>query len=170
MVGARTARTAHYGMTVNDGLSTMNLSDTRNENFIRGNPSLRVLGAEAMEPKFDTLFQRDHAVTSSQPEVRIMDSPNDDGARPTQSDAGSSDKCFVCAYSTVEHCFCKIHRTEGGPMLICCADCVDQYLDASRGPLELEEQERRAFVNRLEMFIGVDKPWPPWPAKSPTIP
>jgi hypothetical protein len=52
-------------------------------------------------------------------------------------------------------------------MLICCPDCVDQYLDASRGPLELEEQERRAFVNRLEMFIGVDKPWP---TTTPTIP
>ena len=150
---------------MNDGLSTMNLSDTRKENFIGG-----ILGAEAMEPKLNTPFQRDDAVTSSQPQVRIMDSPNDGGSRPTQSDAGSSDKCFVCAYSTVEHCFGKIHRTEGGPMLICCADCVDQYLDASRGPLELEEQERRAFVNRLEMFIGVDKPWPPWPAKSPTIP
>lgn len=152
---------------MNDGLSTMNLSDTRNENFIGGNPSLRILGAEAIEPKLNTLFQRDHAVTSSQPQVRIMDSPNDDAARPTQSDAGSSDKCFVCAYPTVEHCCCKIHRTEGKPMLICCPDCVDQYLDASRGPLELEEQERRAFVNRLEMFIGVDKPWP---AITPTIP
>ena len=85
-----------------------------------------------------------------------MDSPNDDGARPTQSDAGSSDKCFVCAYSTVEHCFCKIHRTEGGPMLFCCPDCVEQYLDALHGPLDLEEQERRAFAKRMEMFIGVD--------------
>ena len=133
---------------MNDGLSTMNLSDTRNENFIGGNPSLRMLGAEAREPKLNTPFQRDHAVTSSHPQVRIMDSPNDDGARPTQSDAGSSDKCFVCAYSTVEHCFCKIHRTEGGPMLFCCPDCVEQYLDALRGPLDLEEQERRAFAKR----------------------
>jgi hypothetical protein len=140
-------------------MTTMNSSDTSNKSFIGGNPSLRILGAEAMEPKLNTLFQRDHAVTSSQPQVRIMDSPNDDGARPTQADTGSSDKCFVCAYPTVEHCFCKIHGTEGGPMLICCPDCVDQYHDASRGPLELEEQERRAFVNRLEMFIGVDKPW-----------
>jgi hypothetical protein len=108
MLGARTARTTHYGMTMNTGLSTMHLSDTRKENL-----------------------------------------------------------CFVCAYPTVEHCFCKIHRTEGGPMRICCPDCVDQYHDASRGPLEFEEQERRAFVNRVEMFIGVDKPWS---AITPTIP
>jgi hypothetical protein len=74
------------------------------------------------------------------------------------SDTRNENLCFVCAYP-VEHRFCKIHRTEGGPMLICCPDCVDQYLDASRGPLEIEEQERGAFVNRLEMFIGVDKPW-----------
>jgi hypothetical protein len=140
-------------------MTTMNLSDTSNKSFIGGKPSSRILDMDAMEPKLNTLFQRDSAVTSSQPQVRIMDSPNDDGARPTQSDAGSSDKCFVCAYPTVEHCFCKIHRTEGGPMLICCPDCVDQYLDALRGPLELEEQESRAFVNRLEAFIGVDKPW-----------
>jgi hypothetical protein len=143
---------------MNTGLSTKNLSDTRNQNFIGGYPSLRTLDAEATRPKFNQLFPGDGAA-ESQPQVRIMDSPNDDGARPTQSDAGSSDKCFVCAYSTVEHCFCKIGRTEGGPMPICCPDCVDQYLDASRGPLQLEEHECRAFVNRLEMFIGVDKPW-----------
>jgi hypothetical protein len=148
-------------------MTTMNLSDTSNQSFIGGKPSSRILDMEAMEPKLNTLFQRDPAVTSSQPQVRIMDSPNDDGARPTQSDTGSSDKCFVCAYPTLEHCFCKIHHTQGGPMLICCPDCVEQYLDASRGPLEFEEQERRAFVKRHEMFIGVDKPWP---AITPTTP
>ena len=137
-------------------MTTMNLSETRNENVIGSNPSLRLLGADAMEPKLNTPFQRDHAVTSSPPQVRIRNSPFDDRVGATQFDAGSSDKCFVCAYSTVEHCFCKIHRTEGGPMLFCCPDCVEQYLDALRGPLDLEEQERRAFAKRMEMFIGVD--------------
>ena len=41
-------------------------------------------------------------------------------------------------------------------MLFCCPDCVEQYLDALHGPLDLEEQERRAFAKRMEMFIGVD--------------
>ena len=41
-------------------------------------------------------------------------------------------------------------------MLFCCPDCVEQYLDALRGPLNLEEQECRAFAKRMEMFIGVD--------------
>ena len=44
-------------------------------------------------------------------------------------------------------------------MLICCPDCVDQHLDATRGPLDPEQQELAAFVNRLEMFIGVENPW-----------
>ena len=116
MVGARTARTAHYGMTMNDGLSITNASADRNKPV----------------------------------------PPWDDGATP--SGGASSEKCFVCGYA-IEHCFCKIHRTEGGPMLICCPDCVEQYLDALHGPLDLEEQERRAFAKRMEMFIGVDKPW-----------
>ena len=39
-------------------------------------------------------------------------------------------------------------------MLFCCPDCVEQCLDALRGPMDLEEQERRAFAKRMEMFIG----------------
>jgi len=83
--------------------------------------------------------------------------PLDDGA--TQFDGLSSKKCFICKYSIVGQCFCKIHRFEGASTLICCPDCVDQYIEAARGPLDLEEQERRAFVARLEAFIGMDKPW-----------
>jgi len=81
-----------------------------------------------------------------------------DSAGATQLGGVSSEKCFVCSYSIVGHCFCKIHRAEGEPLLICCPDCVDQYLDAAQGPLDLEEQELRTFVTRLEVFIGVDKP------------
>ena len=82
-----------------------------------------------------------------------------DGAGATQFAGVSSEKCFVCSYPIVGRCFCTVRRAEGGLTLICCPDCVNQYLDAARGPLDLEEQELRAFVTRLEAFIRVDKPW-----------
>jgi hypothetical protein len=85
--------------------------------------------------------------------------PYEDGAGATQFGAVSSEKCVVCSYSIAGRCFCKNSSPEDGPILICCPDCVDQYLDAARGPLDLEEQEVRAFVTRLEVFIGLEKPW-----------
>ena len=73
-----------------------------------------------------------------------------------QFSVDSSPKCLICNYSIVGQPFCKIHNVEGGSALICCPDCLDQYLEAARGPRDLEEQERRSFVARLEAFIGVD--------------
>jgi len=43
--------------------------------------------------------------------------------------------------------------------MLCCPDCVLQYLDSERPPADIDEQERRAWEKRSRFFIGESKPW-----------
>ena len=88
-----------------------------------------------------------------------MNLPNDHKAPAAPLQGSVPDKCFVCHYPVVEPCFCKIPRAEGGPIMLCCPDCVMQHLDATCDSMDPQQQELRAYERSVHFFIGEDKPW-----------
>jgi hypothetical protein len=76
-----------------------------------------------------------------------------------QFSSADAHTCVVCGDPIGDHCFCKIHRMEGEPILLCCPDCAIQYFDSARVPADRYEQELRAYGKSTHFFIGEDKPW-----------
>lgn len=97
--------------------------------------------------------------SSTAPVLGIMSSAKDHGPRAAEFRGANPDKCLVCGDPIGEHCFCKIHRKEGGPIMFCCPDCAMQYLDSARVPADPREQELLACEKSVHFFIGEDKPW-----------
>ena len=56
-------------------------------------------------------------------------------------------------------CFCKISRQDGQTVPLCCPDCVVHYIDSGHPTLDSREAELRAYENRLQFFVGDNKPW-----------
>jgi hypothetical protein len=90
---------------------------------------------------------------------RSINSSDDRGPRAVQLNGAVRQKCPVCDDPIGENCFCKIHRKEGGPILLCCPSCAVQYLDSARPPADSREEELRAYEKSTHFFIGEDKPW-----------
>ena len=85
-----------------------------------------------------------------------MNSPSNQ--EPHSAQISGAQKCFICGDPVVEHWLCKMHRKEGGPVTLCCYDCMLQYLNSGHAP-DRNEQELRAAENRTHFFIGEEKPW-----------
>ena len=79
--------------------------------------------------------------------------------RAAQGNGALRQKCLVCSDPIEEHCFCKIHQNESGPLILCCPSCAIQYLDAARPPVDSQEEELRRYERSTHFFIGEDKPW-----------
>ena len=89
-----------------------------------------------------------------------MNSTNDHDPRgPRRFSEPGPYKCFVCSDPIGEQCFCKIHRKDGGPTMLCCPDCTIQYLYSARTPADEREQELRVYEKSTHFFIGEDEPW-----------
>ena len=88
-----------------------------------------------------------------------MNSANDREPNGAPLNGAEQDKCPVCHDAIGERCFCKIHRKEEGPILLCCPSCVVQYIDSARLPADSREAELRAYEESTRFFIGEDKPW-----------
>ena len=88
-----------------------------------------------------------------------MNSADEGEPRAAQSSGAAREKCLVCYDPIGDRCFCKIHRKEGGPIMLCCPSCAIQYIDSARAPTDIREQELRAYENSVHFFIGEDKPW-----------
>lgn len=67
-------------------------------------------------------------------------------------------KCFVCGDPVGERSFCQIPRPGAGPIVLCCPDCLMQYLDSGCVP-DTREEELRSYEKSLHFFIGENKPW-----------
>jgi len=90
----------------------------------------------------------------------LMNSADGHEPRAAQSSGAVSEKCIVCDDPIGENCFCKIHRKEGGPIMLCCPSCAIQYIDSARSPADSREEELRAYEKSTHFFfIGEDKPW-----------
>jgi hypothetical protein len=90
---------------------------------------------------------------------RIMHSADDREPSAAQFSGAAREKCLVCDDPIRDRCFCKIHRKEGGPILLCCPSCAVQYIDSARPPADSREEELRANEKSTHFFIGEDKPW-----------
>ncbi len=88
-----------------------------------------------------------------------MTSTNDHQPRAAQFSGAVPQKCLVCGDPIGERCFCKIHRKEGEPIMLCCPDCTIQYIDSAGAPADSREEELRAYEKSTHFFIGEDKPW-----------
>ena len=88
-----------------------------------------------------------------------MNATNNHEAHAAQLYRDIADKCFVCGDRIGECCFCRIHRKEGGAVLLCCPSCAIQYIDSTQTPSERLERERRECENDLRLFVGEEKPW-----------
>jgi hypothetical protein len=86
-------------------------------------------------------------------------SSDDREPRAAQFSGGLPRKCLICGDPIGDRCFCKLHRKENGPVMLCCPSCVIQYLDATRPPADPAEEELRAYEENTHFFIGEDKPW-----------
>ena len=100
-----------------------------------------------------------NATFSQQPQGRSIDSTDGREPRAVQFGGAVPQKCLVCGDPIGESCFCKIHRKEGGPIILCCPDCTTQYLYSARPPADSGEEELRAYEKNTHLFIGEDKPW-----------
>ena len=89
-----------------------------------------------------------------------MNTPPVDNHEPraAQLDRATDDKCFVCGGRIGERCFCRIHRKEGVPVMLCRPSCTVQYIDSTQTPAERLERERRDYENDLRLFVGEEKP------------
>lgn len=76
-----------------------------------------------------------------------------------QLNGASRGKCLVCGDPIGEQCFCKLHPSEGAPVMFCCPSCAIQYLESTRTPADSREAELRGYEKSTHFFIGVDKPW-----------
>ncbi len=77
----------------------------------------------------------------------------------TDLNGAGRQKCLVCDDPIGENCFCKIHRKENGPIMLCCPSCAIQYLDSARPPADSpEEEELRAYEKATRFFFAEDKP------------
>ena len=88
-----------------------------------------------------------------------MNSSDNHGPRAAQFNGAVRQKCLVCDDPLGENCFCKFHRKEAGPVLLCCPSCTIQYIDSARPPADSREEELRAYEKSTHFFIGEDKPW-----------
>jgi hypothetical protein len=88
-----------------------------------------------------------------------MSSANDREARAARLNGAAREKCLVCDDPIGDRCFCKIHRKEGGPIMLCCPSCTIQYIESARPPANDREEELRACEKSTRFFIGEDKPW-----------
>ena len=79
--------------------------------------------------------------------------------RAAQTNGAMRQKCPICKDPIGESCFCKIHRKEGGPVMLFSPSCVVQYLDSARPPADDCEQQLRAHEKSTHFIIGEDKPW-----------
>ena len=85
-----------------------------------------------------------------------VDNHEPSAAQP--SDAAAQ-KCFVCGDTIADRCFCKIHRKEVVPVMLCRPSCTIQYIDSTQTPAERLERERRDCEKDLRLFVGEEKPW-----------
>jgi len=90
---------------------------------------------------------------------RIMSSSNDRESPAALLGGPVPQKCVVCDDPVGDRCFCKIHRKEKGPILLCCPSCAVQYIDSARPPADSREEELGAYEKSAHFFIGEDKPW-----------
>ena len=88
-----------------------------------------------------------------------MNSAADHEPRAAQVGGVAREKCLVCDDPIGDRCFCKIHRKQGAPILLCCPSCVVQYIDSARPPADGREEELRAYEKGTHFFIGENKPW-----------
>jgi hypothetical protein len=89
-----------------------------------------------------------------------MNSANDQRPAAGQFSNTAPQKCFVCKYVIEEPCFCRIFRTEEAPILLCCPECTNQYIDSTRIPADSFQEELLAYEKKSNhFFIGANKPW-----------
>lgn len=88
-----------------------------------------------------------------------MNSVDNRGSRAAQFDGAAPLKCLVCGDPIGDRCFCKIHRKEEGPILLCCPTCTLQYIDSTPPAAEDREQDLRAYEKITPFFVGDGKPW-----------
>jgi hypothetical protein len=88
-----------------------------------------------------------------------MNLANDREPRAAQFSGAARENCLVCDDPIGDRCFCKLHRKQGGPILLCCPSCAVQYIDSARPPADIREEELRAYEKTTFFFIGEDKPW-----------
>jgi hypothetical protein len=87
-----------------------------------------------------------------------MNSTDDREPRAAQFSGTVGENCLVCGGPIGDRCFCKIHRKQGAPILLCCPLCAVQYIDSARAPADSREEELRACEKSTHYFIGEDKP------------
>ena len=92
-------------------------------------------------------------------QTSTVNSGNGHQLRGVQFNGAVPHKCIICGDSTAERCFCKIHRKEGEPVMLCCPSCTIQYLNSARPPVDNREEELRACEKNFHFFIGENKPW-----------
>jgi hypothetical protein len=78
-----------------------------------------------------------------------MNSTDDREPNAAQLSGTEPHKCLVCGAPIGASCFCKIHRKEGGPIMLCCPRCTIQYLDSARTPADIRAQELRAYESEF---------------------
>ena len=88
-----------------------------------------------------------------------MSSADDRKLRVAQLNGAVREKCLICSDPIGDRCFCKLHRNEGEPIMLCCPSCAIQYMDWERPPADSREEELRAYEKNTHFFIGEDKPW-----------
>ncbi len=93
---------------------------------------------------------------STATQSRSIYSSDDRGPRAVQFNGVVRQKCPVCGDPIGENCFCKIHREEGGPIMLCCPSCAIQYMDSARPPADGREEQFRAYEKSTHFFIGED--------------
>jgi hypothetical protein len=120
-----------------------------------GTTNLHGKNGEPDEPQSKTNRMRMPHRNSKQ----VMSSADNGAPRAAQTDGAIPQNCLICRDPIGDRCFCKIHRKEDSPILLCCPSCVIQYIDSARPPADTTEKELRDYEKNCHFFIGDNKPW-----------
>ena len=80
-------------------------------------------------------------------------------ARAAQFSRAEPNKCFICGDPIGERCFCKIHRKEAEPIVLCCPDCLLQYYEAKEDHADIREQELKRYEDSFLLFGAQKNSW-----------
>lgn len=87
-----------------------------------------------------------------------MNSANGHQPHSVQANGAVPQKCALCGHSTLNHCFCRIHRDAADPILLCCPDCLVQYLDSATAPADHPERDLRACEKKFHFLMREETP------------
>jgi len=87
-----------------------------------------------------------------------MNSADNRETRAAQFSGAVRENCLVCGGPIGDRCFCKIHRNQGPPILLCCPLCALQYIESAQAPADSREEELRACEKSPHFVIGEGKP------------